>query len=334
MLPKDYIAYRLTGVFGTDYSDASGMLLLDVDKKEWSEYMLEICHITKEQLPKLYESSEKIGVIKKDLANELGFPNDVIVAAGAGDNAAAAVGTGVVGNGGCNISLGTSGTVFVSGNNFDGERNPAIHYFAHADGGFHLMGCILSAASCNRWWIEDILGESDYSEQQSKINKLGENNVFFLPYLMGERSPHNDTKVRGAFLGLTPDTTKEDMTQAVLEGVAFAIRDCFEVAKACGVKTDNSKICGGGAKSELWKRIIANVLGIRIDCAETEEGPSYGAAILAAVANGEYESVEDATKKIVKIKSSVYPEDDIVEKYNRKYKKFTEIYPAVKNLYQ
>ncbi len=334
MLPKDYIAYRLTGVFSTDYSDASGMLLLDVENKKWSEEMLEICGISENQLPTLYESSDKIGTLLPNIAEELDFPKTVIVAAGAGDNAAAAVGTGTVGEGGCNISLGTSGTFFVSGKNIDSERNPAIHYFAHADGGFHLMGCILSAASCNRWWMEDIIGTDDYNSEQEKITELGNNNVYFLPYLMGERSPHNDTSVRGSFIGLSAETTRADMTQAVLEGVAFAIRDCFEAAVKSGIKIENAKICGGGAKSELWKKIFANVIGIRIDSAETEEGPSYGAAILAAVANGEYKDVEEAAKSISGIKASIYPDSEIVQRYNKKYEKFVKIYPAVRDLYR
>jgi xylulokinase len=182
--------------------------------------------------------------------------------------------------------------------------------------------------------MEDIIGTDDYNAEQEKITEIGNNNVYFLPYLMGERSPHNDTSVRGSFIGLSAETTRADMTQAVLEGVAFAIRDCFEAAVKSGIKIENAKICGGGAKSELWKKIFANVLGIRIDSAETEEGPSYGAAILAAVANGEYKDVEEAAKSISGIKASIYPDDEIVKRYNKKYEKFIKIYPAVRDLYR
>ena len=286
MLPKDYLVYCLTGVHATDYSDASGMLLLDVEHKRWSEEMCTLCGISVSQLPKLYESWEPVGTLKADVAEKLGLPAGVIVCAGAGDNAAAAVGTGTVGAGSCNISLGTSGTIFISSDKFGVDPNNALHSFAHADGGYHLMGCMLSAASCNKWWEDEIVGTTDYAGEQAKITEdmLGRNHVYFLPYLMGERSPINDTNARGAFVGMTMDTTRADMTQAVLEGVAFAIRDSFEIARGLGVDIPRSNICGGGSKSKLWKVIMANVLGIPLDMVTTEQGPGYGAAILAMVA--------------------------------------------------
>ena len=272
MLPKDYINYMLTGVHSCDYSDASGMLLLDVKNKCWSDKMLEICSVTKEQMPSLFESSDVTGTVKADVAAQLGLNEGVKVVAGAGDNAAAAIGTGTVGNGKCNISLGTSGTIFISSSNFGVDPNNALHAFAHADGCYHLMGCMLSAASCNKWFMEDILYDTDYKSNQAPItdDKLGRNSVFFLPYLMGERSPINDTSARGTFLGMSMDTTRADMLQAVFEGVAFAIRDSFEVAKSLGIEIERSNICGGGAKSALWKKIMANVLGIRLDTVKTE----------------------------------------------------------------
>ena len=175
MLPKDYIAYRFTGVHCTDVSDASGMLLLDVKNRDWSDEMIRICGIGREQLPKLYESYEKVGCLTKEAADTLGLTEKVIVAAGAGDNAAAAVGTGTVGDGMCNISLGTSGTIFISNKEFGVDNNNALHSFDHADGYYHLMGCMLSAASCNKWWMDEIIGTKDYAAQQKNIDKLGEN---------------------------------------------------------------------------------------------------------------------------------------------------------------
>ena len=157
--------------------------------------------------------------------------------------------------------------------------------------------------------------------------------MFFLPYLMGERSPHNNPNARGTFIGLTMDSTRADMTQAVLEGVAFAIRDSFEVAKALGIKIERTKICGGGAKSPLWKKMIANILNIKVDVIESEEGPALGGAMLAAVANGEFASVEDAAAKIVKVIDTVEPEPELAEKYEEKYQKFAKIYPTVKDLF-
>ena len=333
MLPKDYLAYKLSGSFCTEYSDASGMLLLDVEHKCWSEEMLGICGITKEQLPKLYESWEVVGTLKKEIAEELGLPESVKVIAGAGDNAAAAVGTATVGDGGCNISLGTSGTLFISSKKFGVDENNALHSFAHADGNYHLMGCMLSAASCNKWWMDEILKTKAYQEEQAGITKLGENRVFYLPYLMGERSPHNDPDARAAFIGMSMDTTREDMTQAVLEGVAFGLRDSLEVARSIGVSPERTKICGGGAKSPLWRKIIANVMNMKVDIIESEEGPGYGAAILAAVGCGVFSSVEEAAKKLVKIVATEEPYPELTAKYEERYQKFRKLYPALKGMF-
>ncbi len=333
MLPKDYIAYKLTGVHCTDVSDASGMLIFDVKNRCWSKEMCDICGVKEEQLAKIFESYETVGTVLPSVAEELGISADVKVAAGAGDNAAAAVGTGTVGDGMCNISLGTSGTIFISSNKFGVDKYNALHAFAHADGHYHLMGCMLSAASCNKWWMDDIIGTNDYGAQQKEITKLGENHVYFLPYLMGERSPHNNPNARGTFIGMTMDTTRADMTQAVLEGVAFALRDSFEVAKSLGIQIDRTKICGGGAKSPLWKTIIANVLNLKVDIIESEEGPAMGGAMLAAVACGEYAGVEDAAAKIVKVIDTVEPAPELVEKYEARYQQFKEIYPACRELF-
>ena len=333
MLPKDYLAYRLSGSFCTEVSDASGMLLLDVKNRCWSKPMLEICGITEEMLPTVYESYEVVGSLKPDLAAELGLSKEVKVIAGAGDNAAAAVGTGTVGDGKCNLSLGTSGTLFVSSRKFGVDANNALHSFRHADGHYHLMGCMLSAASCNKWWEEDILRTKDFQGEQAEIGKLGENSVFYLPYLMGERSPHNNPKARAMFIGMSMDTTRADMTQAVLEGVAFGLRDSLEVARSLGNHITSSRICGGGAKSPLWRRIIANVMNLKLEIVESEEGPAMGAAILAAVGCGEYPDVETAAKQIVHVVETVEPEEELVRKYEERYQKFREIYPTVKALY-
>ena len=335
MLPKDYINYILTGVHSTDYSDASGMLLLDVEHKCWSAEMLEICGVREDQMPRLYESYETVGTVKPEVANELGIPASCRVCAGAGDNAAAAVGTGVVGRGGCNISIGTSGTVFISSDTFRVDENNALHAFAHADGGYHLMGCMLCAASCNKWLMEDIYHTDRYSEEQAAIagDKLGENHVFFLPYLMGERSPINDTNARGTFIGLTMDTSRADMTQAVLEGVAFAIRDSFEVVKKLGIDVKASKLCGGGAKSPLWKRILANVLNMDLELVASEQGPGMGGAMLAMVACGEYKTVADACGALVHVVDTVHPDPILAAKYEEKYQQFRKIYPACKALF-
>ena len=287
--------------------------------------MLDICGVREEQMPKLFESYEPVGTLTEEAASALGLSKDVLVAAGAGDNAAAAVGTGVVGNGGCNISLGTSGTIFISSDSFRVDSANALHSFAHADGGYHLMGCMLSAASCNKWWMDEIIGTTDYAAQQAGItdDMLGNNHIYYLPYLMGERAPHNDPAARSCFLGMTMDSTRQDMTQAVLEGVAFGIRDSLEAARNLGIDVKTSMICGGGAKSPLWRKIFANVLNIELTLPETEQGPGYGGAILAAVAAGELVHVHGTEK----------PDSQIAARYEKKYQMYRKLYPALKSLF-
>ena len=269
-------------------------------------------------------------------AKEFGLAEGVKVSAGAGDNACAAIGTATVGEGRCNISLGTSGTIFISSQKFGVDKFNALHSFCHSDGGYHLMGCILSAASCNKWFYENVLNTDDYNGEQSRINdeNLGRNHVYFLPYLMGERSPINDTDARGLFIGMRPDTTRQDMVQAVLEGVAFAFRDNLEVAKNLGIDVKMSTICGGGAKSKLWQKIIANILNIELEIPEIEEGPAFGAAMLAMVACGEYSTVLECAERLVKKKDKIMPDTEMVARYEECYQKYRKIYPAVKELYK
>ncbi|MBO5564369.1 MAG: xylulokinase [Lachnospiraceae bacterium] len=334
-LPKDYINYYLTGVHATDPSDASGMLLFDVEHRTWSEEMLSVCGVRKEQMARVFESYERIGTLLPEVAKRFGLPEDVFVVAGAGDNAAAAIGTGTVGEGACNISLGTSGTIFITSDHFRKDPQNALHAFAHADGGYHLMGCMLSAASANKWLVEDIFGTNDYAAEQKDITEedLGRNHVFFLPYLMGERSPINDVNARGTFTGITMDTARKDLTQAVLEGVAFAMRDSLEVARAQGIPVTRSKICGGGAKSALWRTIFANVMNIPLDVPASEQGPGQGGAMLAMVADGVFRDVQEACAALVHVVDTVEPTPALVARYEQQYGKFARIYPAMKNLF-
>jgi xylulokinase len=197
------------------------------------------------------------------------------------------------------------------------------------------MGCMLSAASCNKWWMDEIIRTQEYGQEQAGItpDKLGENHVYYLPYLMGERAPHNDPAARSCFIGMTMDSTREDMTQAVLEGVAFGIRDSLEAAKKMGIEIHESMICGGGAKSPLWKSIFANVLNITLTVPETEQGPGYGGAILAAVACGEYPSVEDACRSLIRVTDRVEPDPETAAKYEEKYQTFRKLYPALKGIF-
>ena len=329
------MVYRLTGVHSCDYSDASGMLLLDVAHRRWSQALLDYCGVTEAQMPRLFESYEAVGTVEPGIARSLGLPEGVVVAAGAGDNAAAAVGTGTVGEGCCNVSLGTSGTVFISSDHFRLPPEGNLHAFAHADGAYHLMGCILSAASAYGWWTKEILkAQSDNDEQNPVTDEaLGRNPVFFLPYLMGERSPHNDPDARGAFLGMTMDTTRYQLTQAVLEGVAFAIRDSVEIARSLGIHVTESGLCGGGAKSPLWRKIMANVLHMEMQVPVMEEGAGYGGAILAMVAAGAYPTVRDACAALRTERRIYKPDPAIAARYEARYQVFKTLYPALKSIY-
>ena len=332
MLPKDYLAYYLSGVAATDYSDASGTLLLDVEHKCWSQKMANVCGISLQILPELHESYDVVGRIKPQIAHRYGINDDVNVIIGAGDNAAAAVGTGAVNDGDCNVSLGTSGTIFICQDKFAVDDNNALHSFAHANGKWHLMGCILSAASCRKWWLEDILGTDDYVADEQRIADVDSGNAIFLPYLSGERSPHNDVNAKGAFVGLTATTTTAQMSRAVLEGVAFAIRDCLEVARANGLSVRSTNLCGGGARSAAWRQVFADVLNMPVHILTTEQGPSYGAAILAMVGCGAYADVSTAAKQNVSVQQTILPDPLSVQKYEAKYRTFAKLYPALKNL--
>ena len=306
-LPKDYINYKLTGVFATDVSDASGTLYFDVEHRCWSKEMLSLLGVDETMLPAVFESADVIGRTAL-------FGLDAPVVAGAGDNAAAAIGTNTVHAGQCNISLGTSGTVFLPTDGYVKTANPALHSFCHANGKWHLMGCILSAASCNKWLNETVL-QSDY-----RVGVGDEkNNVFFLPYLSGERCPHNDGDVRGAFLGLSHTTTREDLQLAVYEGVSFAIRDCIAL---CPDPMKTATVCGGGTKSGDWMQVLANVLGVELQIIENE-GPAYGGALLAA-------GITHAPQ----IERTVTPDPAAAAAYDKKYAKFRQLYPMLRPFYQ
>ena len=306
-LPKDYINYMLTGVFATDVSDASGTLYFDVENRKWSAEMLGILGIDESFLPSVFESYEVIGKTDK-----LGL--DCPVAAGAGDNAAAAIGTDTVSEGQCNISLGTSGTVFIPTDSFEKPENPALHSFCHANGKYHLMGCILSAASCNKWLNEEVF-KSGYDIKTGNPDT----DLYFLPYLSGERCPHNDCDVRGAFIGIAHSTKREDMQRAVFEGVSFAVRDCIEL---CSDKVKKATVCGGGTKSRAWMQILADILGIELSVIKNE-GPAYGGALLAS-----------GLKVKPEIEYTVLPDKSLAEIYGRKYKKYRQIYPALRDFYK
>lgn len=333
MLPKDYLAYQMTGEHATDLSDASGTLLFDVRNGHWSNFMLDLCDVKREWIPNVYKGSDPIGTLRKKLAVELDLPTTVKVMAGAGDNAAAAIATGTVESGQGNVSIGTSGTVFVASDHYLPIENHAVHQFRHTDGSFHLLGCMLSAASSHAWWQESILHQAADQDFSKDVSVKDRNDVFFLPYLIGERSPHNDENVRGAFLGLTLETTRADMSRAVLEGVSFGLRDSVEIIRELGIPLPKMTITGGGARSTLWKKKLANILNIELLSISHEEGSAYGAAMLAAVGSGVWTTVKEVSKKLVKPSVDLKPEDELVRRYERMYKRYASIYPLIRDFY-
>ena len=332
LLPKDYLVYRLTGVLGSEPSDACGTLYYDVEHGCWSRELLELLEIPAAWMPPLRGSDERVGELLETYANRLGIRR-AFVTAGAGDNAGAALGTGALTPGTCNISLGTSGTVLIPCDSYKTDPQNALHTFVHADGGCMLLGCILSAASCGQWWIEDILPTQNYAAEQSALESLEEGSVYFLPYLMGERSPHNDPNARGVFLGMSRDTTRAHMTRAVYEGVTFALRDCVEVARSMGIPLSRVRLCGGGAVSPAWQQMTANILNLTVEIPEQLQGPSLGAALLAAKADGVFLTLEEAARKMATVKQVLHPDPEAVARYEKKYQRFREIYQALKHVF-
>jgi len=331
MLPKDYIAYKLSGIFATDYSDASGMLLLDVAKQDWSDKMLEIIGVKRTQLAKLYHSYEAVGTVTPEAAAKTGLPTTAKVVIGGGDQAVGAIGSGIVSGGMCSVSLGTSGVLFVAANNFAVDKSPAaLHAFCHATGRYHFMGVTLSAAGSNKWWMEEILQTKDYQAEQKGINKLGTNPVYFLPYLSGERTPHNDPFARGAFVGMNTTTTRIDMTQAVMEGVTFSLRDILERVRELGANVETARIIGGGAKSPMWCQMTADILRLKVEKIQADEGPAFGAAILAMVGAGVFANVEEACEKLIAIGETYKPNVKTAELYDKRYPIYKNLYGALK----
>jgi xylulokinase len=331
MLPKDYVAYRLSGNYATDVSDAAGTLYFDTENRRWSEEMLKLLHINNNMLPQVYESDEISGTLCVAAAEETGLGTEVKIIIGAGDNAASAIGTGTVNSGDCNISLGTSGTVFVCSDSFKSDNKNAIHSFCSANHKYHYLACTLTAASSQKWWVEEIL-KTEYRFIESL--EIQKNDVLFLPYLMGERSPINDSKVRGAFYGLSLDTSREQMTLAVLEGVAFSLKQNLDIIRSNGVNVKRSKVCGGGAKSRKWLEILASVLDIEIEIPVYEHGGSLGAAMLAAKAVLDEKSYSKLEKRFYTIKENIVPNNSLKNYYGDKYIKYLKLYPIIKVMEQ
>ncbi|HEX6709077.1 MAG TPA: xylulokinase [Rubrobacter sp.] len=329
LLPKDYVRLQLTGEYATDASDAAGTLLLDVRARDWSAEILDALEIPREWMPEVYEGPENTGALREDVAEELSLPPGIPVAAGGGDNAAAAVGTGIVGPGLVNSSVGTSGVLFAHASEFNPDPSGRLHAFCHAvPGAYHLMGVTLSAGGSLSWWRETL--EGDYEELVGAASGVppGSEGLVFLPYLSGERTPHLDPKARGAFFGLTVRHGAAHMTRAVMEGVIFSLRDSLEIMRELDVPVEDVRATGGGARSELWRQLQADIYGTPIRRTVADEGPAYGAALLAGVASGTFADVREATS-VVKLREEITePDSERAKTYEEHYEVYRSLYPA------
>jgi len=334
MLPKDYLAYKLSGVFATDVSDVSGTLYYDVKNKKYSRDLLNTMGVAPSQLPQVFESYEKIGLLKEELKNDLKIDNDVNIIIGGGDQAVGAVGVGIVEDGKASISLGTSGVIFVASDEFKVDTKSHFQSYCHANGSYHIMSVMLNAAGALKWWSEKIFTDDDYNSFFDGVQEASiHNNLFFLPYLSGERAPINDPNAQGVFLGLDLSHSKRDLDRAVIEGITFALRQSFDKIKDLGIDIPSVRITGGGAKSEIWAQMIADILNVEVYTMKNEEGPALGAAILAMVGDGLYKSVQEACRNIVKLGKLYKQNNKNINIFNKKYEKFVIIYPRVKTLY-
>ena len=346
LLPKDYERYKLTGEFATEVSDASGMQLLDIANRCWSDEVLEKLDIDKSLLAKVYESPEVTGTITAEASKLTGLNEGTIVVGGAGDNAAAAVGTGVVTDGTAFTTIGTSGVVFAHTSEMSIDKAGRVHTFCCAvPGAWHGMG-VTQAAGLSLKWFRDNFSESEMNtakemgvdtyyltDKEASQSPIGANKLIYLPYLMGERTPHLNPDCRGMFFGLSAIHTKRDMIRAVMEGVSYSLRDCWEILQEMGVDIDDMTACGGGGSSPLWRSMLADIYNCPIKTCTSKEGPALGVAILAGVGAGLYPSVEEACKNMIHYNPAQEPDKDNVPEYQKYYDVYTELYKDVKETY-
>ncbi len=340
LLPKDYVRLRLTGDKATDVADASGTLLFDVAGRKWSEQMLATAEIDAAMLPQVYESPEITGVVSSAGAEATGLRAGTPVVAGGGDQAAGAVGMGIVRPGTVSATIGTSGVVFAASDKPALDPKGRVHTFCHAvPGRWHVMGVTQGAGLSLRWFRDQFgAGADDGRDPYTRLTEdaarvaPGANGLLWTPYLMGERTPHLDPHARAALVGLTASHTRAHVVRAILEGVAFSLRDTFEIFKEMNVPVEEIRLGGGGARSKLWRQIQADVYGHVVKTVEAEEGAAYGAALLAGVGAGAWPSVDAACDAVVRIKSAVEPNPEAVEALARQYRIFRLLYPALQPL--
>lgn len=332
LLPKDFVRLRLTGQAATDASDAAGTLLLDMRSRVWSPELLDALDIPAEWLPRVHEGPEPTGGVRADVASDVGLPEGIPVAAGGGDNAAAAVGLGITEPGSASCSIGTSGVLFVPSAGFRPDPSGRIHAFCHAvPGGYHQMGVILAAGDSLRWWRE-VSGIADFDQFAAIASDVppGARGLAFLPYLSGERTPHLDPEARGGFVGLTSRHGRAEMTRAVFEGVVLGLRDALQPMLDLGVEPDELRMTGGGARSPLWRGLVADILGVPVRRPGIDEGPAYGAALLGGVAAGVWKSLDDAVA-LVRSGERTDPDPTVSDTYRRLHDAYAALYPATRS---
>jgi xylulokinase len=337
LLPKDYVRLRLTGDKATDVSDGSGTLLLDVRNRRWSSEMLAAVEMSESLLPKLYESSEIAGTISAECAAATGLKSGTPVVAGAGDNAAGAVGMGIVNIGAVSATVGTSGVVFAVTNKPSIDLKGRIHTFCHAvPGRWHVTGVTQAAGLSLRWFRDNFAANESYDDLVEAAAKVpvGADDLLWTPYLMGERTPHIDPLARASLIGLTASHTRAHVVRAILEGVAFSLRDSIEIFKELNVPIESIKLGGGGARSPLWRQIQADIYGRAVETVESEEGAAYGAALLAGVGIGAWKTIDEACVETIRIAEKIEPNKESVEILNRRYKAYQAIYPALRSTYK
>lgn len=347
LLPKDYIRFMLTGEYATEVSDASGMQLLDIPKRQWSDEVLIKLGIDKSLLAKVYESPEITGTLTKQVAELTGLAESTIVVGGAGDNAAAAVGTGVVEDGKAFTTIGSSGVVFAHTDNIAIDPKGRVHTFCCAvPNAWHVMGVTQSAGLSLKWFRDNLAwGEMETSlnmgvdpyyimDKQAERVPIGANRLLYLPYLNGERTPHLDPNARGVFFGLSTMHKKSDMLRAVMEGVSYSLRDCVEVMAEMGISVNDMMATGGGGSSPLWRQMLADLYSCQVKTTLNKEGPALGVALLAAVGAGIYDSVQEACKEVIKPDKIQDPIAENSAEYDKVYRMYTKLYPAMKQSFE
>ena len=335
LLPKDYVRFCLSGDKASDVADSSGTLLFDVKNRRWSDEMLEAFEIEKSLLPKVYESVEITGTISEKGASATGLLAGTPIVAGAGDNAASAIGMGIVASGAASVTIGTSGVVFVVTDKPTLDFKGRTHTLCHAiPNRWHMTGVTQGAGLSLKWFRENFGDGKSYNELVAEAAQIpaGSDGAIWLPYLMGERTPHLDPHARAAFVGLTANHTRAHAVRGILEGVAFSLRDSLEIFRELQLPIEKIRLGGGGAKSNLWRQIQADIYGQTVELIEAEEGAAFGAAILAGVGAGKWKAVDEACQKTIRVAERIEPNAETVELFNRQFAKYQALYPALRSV--